>query len=119
MKQENCIFCKLASKELPTSVVYETDHVLAFEDNAPIAPVHVLVIPKDHYRDISDGVPSELMAELFHAVNEVARIKGIDKSGYRVVTNCGKDAGQTVFHFHIHVVGGAKVAKEMVFEHES
>lgn len=118
MIQENCIFCKLASKEIPTSVVYETESVMAFEDNAPIAPVHVLVVPKDHYAHIGDNVPPALMAELFEVANEVARIKGIDKSGYRLVTNCGPDAGQTVFHLHIHVIGGAKVAKEMVFDRE-
>ncbi|MDO5044604.1 MAG: histidine triad nucleotide-binding protein [Coriobacteriia bacterium] len=105
---ETCIFCKLAHHEIPTQVVYEDDSVFAFEDAEPQAPVHVLVVPKDHYQDASDDVPDELMAKLMKAANKVAQIKGVDKSGYRILTNKGSDAGQTVFHLHIHVLGGTE-----------
>ena len=84
------------------------DDVYAFEDIAPAAPVHVLVVPKKHISSAAALAPedAQLLWKLFEGVNEVARIKGIDKSGYRVVTNVGKDAGQSVFHMHIHVLGG-------------
>lgn len=110
----DCIFCKIAAHEIPSTVVYENEYVLAFDDLYPQAPVHTLVIPKEHYASISDGVPDELMAEVFKAANEVARIKGVDKTGYRLITNNGSDAGQTVHHFHVHVLGGVKMAEGML-----
>lgn len=110
----DCIFCKIASHEIPSTVVYENDDVIAFDDLSPQAPVHTLVIPKKHYASISDNVPDELMAEIFRVAHEVAKIKGVDKSGYRLITNNGPDAGQTVHHFHVHVLGGTKMSEGML-----
>ena len=104
---EDCIFCKIAAGEIPSTVVYEDDAVLAFEDLEPQMPVHVLIVPKEHYANIGDGLPDELMGRLFNTVKKVARIKGIEDSGYRVIVNTGADAQQSVFHLHVHVLGGA------------
>ncbi len=105
---DECLFCKIIKGEIPSKKVFENESVYAFEDIAPAAPVHVLVIPKKHISSAAALSPedADLLWKLFSAVNEVARIKGIDKSGYRVVTNVGKDAGQSVFHMHLHVLGG-------------
>ena len=80
MTDTDCIFCKIASHEIPSTIVYEDDLVIAFDDLAPQAPVHTLVIPKDHYRDITDGVPAETLAAMTHAIDEVARAKGLTAS---------------------------------------
>lgn len=105
----DCIFCKIAAGEIPSTKVYEDDHVLAFEDLNPQMPVHVLIIPKKHYRNIGDGIPDDEMGYLFNTAKKVAEIKGIADSGYRVIANTGDDAQQTVHHVHIHVLGGAQM----------
>lgn len=102
----DCIFCKIANHEIPSTVVYEDEQVIAFRDLDPQAPTHVLVIPKRHYANICDDVPAETLAAMAHAIHEVVRSEGIEESGYRVITNAGPDAGQTVHHFHMHVLGG-------------
>ncbi|MDY2776904.1 MAG: HIT domain-containing protein [Collinsella sp.] len=109
----DCIFCKIAAHEIPSTVVYEDDLVIAFDDLSPQAPVHTLVIPKAHHDDIVDGVPAETLAAMVHAVGEVARIKGLDE-GFRVIANTGEAAGQTVMHFHMHVLGGAPLGENLV-----
>jgi histidine triad (HIT) family protein len=109
---ESCIFCRIASGEIPAKKVLETDEVVAFHDLAPQAPVHVLVIPKRHLGSLrdaaADAVP--LLGRLQLAACEVARECGIAESGFRVVTNTGADAGQSVFHLHLHVLGGRHLA---------
>lgn len=105
----DCIFCKIAAGEIPSTKVYEDNHVLAFEDLNPQMPVHVLIIPKKHYRNIGDGIPDDEMGYLFNTAKKVAEIKGIADSGYRVIANTGDDAQQTVHHVHIHVLGGAQM----------
>lgn len=102
----DCIFCKIANHEIPSTVVYEDDAVIAFRDLEPKAPTHVLVIPKHHYAIICDDVPAETLGAMAHAIKEVVASEGIAESGYRVITNAGPDAGQTVHHFHMHVLGG-------------
>jgi histidine triad (HIT) family protein len=102
----DCVFCKIAAHQVPATVVYEDDEVIAFEDANPQVPVHTLLIPKRHYAHIADDVPAELLGKLFARVGEVARIKGVDKSGFRVVVNTGEDGRQTVHHLHIHILGG-------------
>ena len=102
----DCIFCKIAAHEVPSTVVYEDEKVIAFRDLDPQAPTHVLVIPKCHYANIADNVPADVLAAMAHAVGEVAKSEGIDASGFRVISNSGDDAGQTVHHFHMHVLGG-------------
>ena len=109
-----CIFCMIANGEIPTNLVFENDLVAAFDDLHPQAPVHTLVVPKAHYQDVADGVPPETMAAIFQAVCEVARIKGIEGSGFRIISNKGADAGQTVPHFHVHVLGGKRMDEGLV-----
>lgn len=110
---DDCIFCKIAAHQIPSTVVYEDDKVIAFDDLAPQAPVHTLVIPKDHYANIIDGVPADVLAAMVNAVSEVARAKGLD-DGFRVIANTGEVAGQTVYHFHMHVLGGKPLGENLV-----
>jgi histidine triad (HIT) family protein len=102
------IFGKIIRKEIPATIVYETERVLAFRDINPVAPVHVLVIPKKPIESIASAVQTdaEILGELMLAAGEVARQEGLEPGGYRVVTNIGADGGQTVFHLHLHVIGG-------------
>ena len=111
---EECLFCRIVRGEIPSRVVYEDDVVFAFDDIAPQAPVHTLVVPKHHYRDLGDGIPIETLGALFAAVPRVAELKGVNESGYRVIVNNGPDAGQTVHHVHIHVMGGRHMSHGMV-----
>ena len=113
MSGTDCIFCKIASHEVPSTVVYEDELVIAFDDLNPQAPVHTLVIPKAHYENIIDDVPAETLAAMAHAVKEVARIKGLD-DGFRVISNKGTAAGQTVMHFHMHVLGGKELGEGLI-----
>lgn len=105
MIDEDCVFCKIGAGEIPTNKVYENEYVVAFDDTEPLMPVHTLIIPKDHYRDITDDVPEETLGHLFKAVEEVAKIKGLD-NGFRLLVNTGEDASQSVKHLHIHLLGG-------------
>ncbi|HHU77977.1 MAG: histidine triad nucleotide-binding protein [Caldicoprobacterales bacterium] len=105
---DNCLFCRIVSREIPSRIVYEDELVLGFCDIAPKAPVHVLVIPKTHVASLNDlGKEHEgIMAHLTLAIPQVAEKMGIKDSGYRVVVNCGKDSGQEVAHLHYHILGG-------------
>jgi histidine triad (HIT) family protein len=104
----DCIFCRIAAGELGTAFVYESDEVVAFDDLAPQATTHVLVVPRRHLTGIAEvgGDDATLLSELVAAANLVAQQRGIAKSGYRVLTNNGPDAGQTVNHLHLHLLGG-------------
>lgn len=106
---EDCVFCKIAAGEIPSTKVYEDERVLAFEDLNPMMPVHVLIVPKEHHANIGDNIPDDLMGHLFNTVKKIAEIKGISETGYRVIVNTGDDACQTVHHVHVHVLGGAKM----------
>ena len=110
---DDCVFCKIAAGQIPATVVYEDDDVIAFEDLNPQTPVHTLLIPKQHYTNLSDEIPPELLGKLFSKVREIAKIKGVEKDGYRVVANTGEDGRQTVFHLHIHLLGGASMPMTM------
>ncbi len=103
---ENCLFCKIVAKEIPSTVVYEDDIVLAFEDINPQMPVHILIVPKSHYGNIGEGIPDVELGYLMNTVKKVAQVKGIAESGYRVIINTGDDAQQTVHHIHVHLLGG-------------
>ncbi|QKF06939.1 histidine triad nucleotide-binding protein [Berryella wangjianweii] len=107
MSAQDCLFCKIVAGDIPCTKVYEDEWVLAFDDIAPHMPVHTLVVPKAHYDSIADDVPAEVLARVFAAVPEVARIKGVNASGFRTLANTGQDACQTVGHLHVHVLGGA------------
>ena len=111
---DDCIFCKIARGEMATNAVYEDDIVIAFDDVSPQAPVHTLVIPRAHHVNLDDDVPSEVLGALFSAVREVARIKGVAQSGYRVIINNGRNANQTVPHLHVHILGGRPMTHGMV-----
>jgi len=104
----DCLFCKFVSGEIEPDVVFENDSVLAFRDINPQAPTHVLVVPKEHISTLNDldSGHRELVGELYLAAKEVARAEGIDERGYRTVMNCNAEAGQTVFHIHLHLLGG-------------
>lgn len=108
-RDPDCLFCRIAAGELGTPFLIETDDVVAFADIAPAAPTHVLVVPKRHISSaaVLDANDAALLSELFAAANRVARDRGIDRGGYRILTNVGDDAGQTVHHLHLHVLGGA------------
>ena len=106
-----CLFCKIVNKEIPANVELETDECLAFHDINPKAPIHILAIPKEHIESFHD-VPAETMAKLTTFIQDVAKKVGIDKTGYRVITNIGEDGGQEVKHLHFHILGGAKLKWE-------
>lgn len=112
---DGCIFCRIVSGQISSSKVYETDQVLAFDDIHPMAPVHVIVIPKTHIPTLMD-LTAECMNEcdaLMRAVQEVAKIKKIDQKGFRTVINCKEEGGQVIFHLHFHVLGGEKLRDEL------
>jgi histidine triad (HIT) family protein len=108
MKMFGCIFCQIAARERPAALLYEDEQCVAFEDIHPRAPVHVLVIPRKHIRSLNDDCREDevLLGHLLTVGARMAREKGVDRSGYRTVINTNADAGQTIFHFHIHVLGG-------------
>lgn len=106
-----CIFCKIAEKKIPAKIVYEDEHALAFEDVNPQAPVHILVIPKQHIPTIVDTEDGDgvLMGHLLGVCKKIAMDKGIAERGFRIVSNCNPEGGQVVYHFHLHVLGGRKL----------
>lgn len=112
---KDCLFCKIAAGEIPSTKVYEDEQVLAFRDIAPQAPVHVLVIPKKHVSGwyAANDEDDAALAHLMRVAAEVARMEGIVESGFRVVSNCGKDARQSVEHLHLHVLGGREMEDQM------
>ena len=110
----NCLFCKIIAGDIPSTKVYEDDLILAFRDIAPQAPTHILVIPKAHMDDCNavTAENSSVIAHIFTVIPQIAKAEGLE-SGYRVVSNCGSDAGQTVQHLHFHILGGKKLALEI------
>jgi histidine triad (HIT) family protein len=109
--EENCMFCRIAAGELGTEFVAQSEHAVAFDDIAPSAPVHVLVVPKRHIESLRDLDDPTLAGELLKLASQVAKEKGLLDGGYRVVTNDGPEAGQTVFHLHFHVLGGQQLGR--------
>jgi histidine triad (HIT) family protein len=110
---DDCLFCKIAAGKIPAEKIYEDDRVLAFEDINPQMPVHTLVIPKEHFDHIGDDVPEALLGHLFAIAAKVAGEKGLNETGYRLITNIGEDGRQSVKHLHIHVLGGARMPVRM------
>ena len=115
MRDQDCLFCKIIAGELPSTQVYEDEWVYAFRDINPQAPVHVLVVPKEHIccTDAVDGSNSQYVAKCFEAVAKIAKAEGLE-NGYRVINNCGADGGQTVMHLHFHILGGVKLGEKMI-----
>ena len=112
---ENCLFCKIIAGEIPSKKVYEDEHVYAFHDINPNAPVHVLVIPKTHIASVGElnGDNIDAVTPVLLAIPKIASALGLAENGYRVITNCGEDAGQTVKHLHFHILGGAPMSLNM------
>lgn len=107
----DCLFCKILAGEIPSKKVYEDDVCIAFDDIEPEAPVHTLVVPKQHFDDLQDGVPAEVIGHIFAVIPEIAKIKGVYESGYRTVINTGPDSATTVPHLHVHMLGGVKMGR--------
>jgi histidine triad (HIT) family protein len=112
-----CIFCKIAMKEIPSTVVYEDEDIICFNDIHPAAPVHVLIVPKKHYEDIMELSASEdaekVLGAVFRAVSKVAELTGT-QDGFRIVNNCREKGGQSVMHVHFHLLGGAVFSEKII-----
>jgi len=111
MYDSSCIFCKIAAREIPAEILRESDRVVAFRDSDPKAPTHILLIPKDHIASLEDLTDEHgaMLADIAQAAAHLARTEGIDQTGWRLVSNVGPDAGQSVFHLHFHLLGGRKM----------
>jgi len=107
----DCLFCKIINKEIPASIQYEDDDLIAFNDISPKAPVHLLIVPKKHISTLNDVVEEDvvLVGKLVKKASELAAQFKIDQSGYRTIFNCNSDGGQEVYHIHLHLIGGKKL----------
>ena len=114
MKINMCVFCEIIDGNIPSTKVYEDDMMVAFKDLNPVAPVHILCVPKEHIECANDITAdnSRYVAHIFAKMPEIARSQGIDS--YRVINNCGADAGQTVMHLHFHLIGGKKIGEKLI-----
>lgn len=112
----DCIFCKIINKEAKATIVYEDEHLIAFEDIHPQAPVHSLIVPKKHIPTVNDlsQADRELAGRLMLCAGELAKKKNIDQSGYRLIVNCNAEGGQMVFHLHLHLLGGRHLGSKLV-----
>lgn len=109
-----CIFCEIIAGNIPSTKVYEDDNILAFKDINPVAPVHIIVVPKVHIEGANEinSENSKYVSYIFEKIPEIAKSQGIDS--YRVINNCGEDAGQTVKHLHFHLIGGVKMGEKII-----
>ena len=112
---DDCIFCKIIKKELPSNVVYEDDDILAFRDIHPVAPIHVLVIPKKHISSLVELKEEDeaIIGRIYTVINKIAEQEGILDKGFRVIVNCGDDGGQVVKHIHFHLLGGKQLGVKL------
>ena len=113
---QDCIFCKIASGEIPTNYIYEDENIVAFNDIEPQAPVHILIIPKAHISsalELDEG-SADIVGHIFTVAGTIAREQGFADTGFRLVNNCGKDGGQTVGHLHFHLLGGEQLPEKIV-----
>ena len=113
---EDCIFCKIINGEIPSEKVYEDEEILAFKDINPAAPVHILVIPKKHIKSLLEvnEEDSKIIAKIYEVINKIVKDMKMEQDGFRVIVNCGKDAGQEVMHLHFHILGGKKLGDKIV-----
>lgn len=113
---EDCIFCKIIKGEIPSEKVYEDDEILAFKDINPAAPIHILVIPKKHIKSLLDLEEQdyELVGKIQKVINKLVKQLNIEQEGFRIIVNCGKDAGQEVMHLHYHLLAGRKLGSKIV-----
>lgn len=112
---DTCIFCKIISGEIPGDIVYRDDHVTAFRDINPAAPTHILIVPNNHIESVNalDASHEPLMGHLITTAGKLAKDEGIDQGGYRLIMNTGENGGQTVFHVHLHLIGGQMMKHPM------
>lgn len=112
---EDCIFCKIIKGEIPSNKVYEDDKILAFRDINPVAPVHILVIPKKHISYVTELEKEDepLVGKIYSIINKIAKEEGVDETGFRIVVNCKEDGGQEVPHLHFHIIGGKKLGTKI------
>ena len=112
----DCVFCKIIAGEIPSKKVFEDEYVYAFEDINPQAPKHVLAVPKKHIASANeiDADNSKYVAHIFESAKKIAELMGIKNDGYRIINNCGKNAGQTVFHLHFHIMGGCDMGEKLL-----
>lgn len=112
---ENCIFCKIISKDIPSDIVYEDENIIGFKDINPVAPVHILIVPKIHLQNIKDinKENCDIIGLIHLAANEIAKKFDIYDKGYRLINNCGVEAGQTVDHLHYHLIGGVSLGPKI------
>ncbi len=114
----DCIFCKIAAGEIPARMVYQDESVVAFHDLHPVAPAHILIVPRHHAGDIQELAADEqgpaVMAAVLQAVPRVAAAMGVDRSGFRLINNCGEDGGQTIRHVHFHLIGGRRFGERLL-----
>ena len=113
---QDCIFCKIINKEIPSEIIYEDDEIISFKDINPAAPVHVLVIPKKHIEKLTDLTEDDelLIGKIYIAINKVAKKVGVYEDGFRIIANCGKNGGQEVNHIHFHILGGKRLGDKIV-----
>lgn len=111
----DCLFCKIIKKEIPSTIVYEDEEILAFRDIKPVAPVHVLVIPKKHISSLANLEEQDevIVGKIYGVINKIAKQEKIFESGFRVIVNCGEDGGQEVKHLHFHLIGGKKLGTKI------
>ena len=113
---EDCIFCKISKGEIPSEKVYEDEEVLAFKDIHPAAPIHILVIPKKHIAKVTEIMPEgeALVGKMHTVINKIAKEQGFAEDGFRIIINCGRDAGQEVMHLHFHILAGTKMGPKII-----
>lgn len=112
---EECIFCKIINKQIPSTIVYEDEEILAFKDIHPVAPVHILVIPKKHVKSIMEleQVDEKIIGKIYSVIKQIAIEQKIADEGFRVIVNCGENGGQEVGHIHFHLIGGKKLGTKI------
>jgi histidine triad (HIT) family protein len=113
---ENCTFCKIINRQIPSKIVYEDEKVMAFHDINPVTPVHIIIIPKIHIANVNELTAdnASVMGDIHLAAQKIAEKLDVAKDGYRLINNCGEDAGQTVFHLHYHLLGGRRLGAKII-----
>ncbi len=115
---EHCVFCKIIKGEIPSTKIYEDEHVLAFKDLHPVSPVHVLIVPKNHFDNLhimsSEEEGLDALRYIYQALPEIVRLVGLEEKGFRLINNCGAAAGQSVMHTHFHLIGGRPLGMKII-----
>lgn len=112
---DDCLFCKIIKREIPSNIVYEDNEIIAFKDINPVAPIHILIIPKKHIEKVTDLTEEDeaIVGKIYTVINKIAKDLEIYEKGFRVIVNCGEDGGQEVKHLHFHLIGGKKLGPKI------